>query len=352
MAAPALEKLRMHWTSHMDQYDVMSHPQYESPLPYLISSQPRKDPLSLLRSRPQRNPNSLLHTMSTSAVPPGARALPKTLWGQTNPAYGKDPSWRSEQISFLHSEQQRHSGGERSAAGPSMAPLAHMGPSTVPYVPQAYPQGAPYERRPPYRSPSPVAPAVPLRRPARTEERQETKIPKASEATRMDPETVKRYIPPKLQRYFLPCTTKEQPHLALLRERKAELKRRVDAGDAAALAEVHEIRAGKRRTNPNGLLSEQEKKANHIASEQKRRANIRKGYDMLCDTLPALRARKLNGKMDDTSDPEGRAGVSSELTVLDEAIEVLEQRLNEHRELVARKAELQTRILDAYSTPR
>lgn len=37
------------------------------------------------------------------------------------------------------------------------------------------------------------------------------------------------------------------------------------------------------------LLSPSQKKANHIQSEQKRRANIRRGYEALCDTVPALR---------------------------------------------------------------
>ena len=41
-------------------------------------------------------------------------------------------------------------------------------------------------------------------------------------------------------------------------------------------------------SKPN-LLSPSQKKANHIQSEQKRRANIRKGYQALCETVPALR---------------------------------------------------------------
>ncbi|TFK23637.1 hypothetical protein FA15DRAFT_620591 [Coprinopsis marcescibilis] len=44
-------------------------------------------------------------------------------------------------------------------------------------------------------------------------------------------------------------------------------------------------------SNPSkpALLSPSQKKANHIQSEQKRRANIRRGYEALCDTVPALR---------------------------------------------------------------
>lgn len=36
------------------------------------------------------------------------------------------------------------------------------------------------------------------------------------------------------------------------------------------------------------LLTENEKKANHIASEQKRRQNIRTGYDQLIQIVPTL----------------------------------------------------------------
>ena len=39
----------------------------------------------------------------------------------------------------------------------------------------------------------------------------------------------------------------------------------------------------------SALLSPSQKKANHIQSEQKRRANIRRGYEALCETVPALR---------------------------------------------------------------
>jgi hypothetical protein len=38
------------------------------------------------------------------------------------------------------------------------------------------------------------------------------------------------------------------------------------------------------------LLTPAQKKANHIASEQKRRAKIRRGYDALCDVVPSLKA--------------------------------------------------------------
>lgn len=91
------------------------------------------------------------------------------------------------------------------------------------------------------------------------------------------------------------------------------------------------------------LLSASQKRANHIQSEQKRRANIRRGYEALCDTVPALReairkeeeeaavllantgngsarsaARKKKAKStnDDGEKIDGRAGPRSENIVL------------------------------------
>lgn len=84
------------------------------------------------------------------------------------------------------------------------------------------------------------------------------------------------------------------------------------------------------------LLSPSQKKANHIQSEQKRRANIRRGYDALCETIPALREAcqaedeqqlvdgkpksrrrgKGRAKSDDGERIDGRAGPRSENVVL------------------------------------
>lgn len=47
-------------------------------------------------------------------------------------------------------------------------------------------------------------------------------------------------------------------------------------------------KVGRVRKPAHELLSEDQKKANHIASEQKRRANIRIGFDQLVDMVPAL----------------------------------------------------------------
>ena len=83
------------------------------------------------------------------------------------------------------------------------------------------------------------------------------------------------------------------------------------------------------------LLTASQKKANHIQSEQKRRANIRRGYEALCETIPALREairaeeeassglgsggkkRRSRGRVgDDGEKIDGRAGPRSENIVL------------------------------------
>ena len=83
------------------------------------------------------------------------------------------------------------------------------------------------------------------------------------------------------------------------------------------------------------LLTPSQKKANHIQSEQKRRANIRRGYEALCDTIPALREairaeeeasstvgpggkkRRTRGRVSEDGEKiDGRAGPRSENIVL------------------------------------
>lgn len=89
------------------------------------------------------------------------------------------------------------------------------------------------------------------------------------------------------------------------------------------------------------LLTPQQKKANHIQSEQKRRANIRKGYEALCDTIPALREairaeeemnhghanglvggvpKKRRSREESGEKTDGRAGPRSESVVLQKSM--------------------------------
>ncbi|SGY19185.1 BQ5605_C014g07583 [Microbotryum silenes-dioicae] len=128
-----------------------------------------------------------------------------------------------------------------------------------------------------------------------------------------------------------------------------------------------------------GLLTAEQKKANHIASEQKRRAAIRHGYETLCVIVPSLRAaieefdervKKLSAvkkgaavptndsktpsssKTEGGSGPlsggieiggekiDGRAGPKSEAVVLGKTVDHLRDVLRERKELLERMANL------------
>ncbi|EMD31332.1 hypothetical protein CERSUDRAFT_119893 [Gelatoporia subvermispora B] len=104
------------------------------------------------------------------------------------------------------------------------------------------------------------------------------------------------------------------------------------------------------------LLSPSQKRANHIQSEQKRRANIRRGYEALCDAVPALReairqedaaaasvadakggkARKRRAKGVEDDKPDGRAGPRSENVVLQKTIDHIRSLLTDRGALLAR----------------
>ena len=65
-------------------------------------------------------------------------------------------------------------------------------------------------------------------------------------------------------------------------------------------------------------LTEEEKRANHIASEQKRRAAIREGFDKLAELTPGMEG-------------QGR----SEGLVLGKVVEFAKEQLEERRRLIA-----------------
>lgn len=125
----------------------------------------------------------------------------------------------------------------------------------------------------------------------------------------------------------LPSSTKRSPPSDV----KSPNKRR-----RPSVSQSHPDEAQLLTQNRVALLSPSQKKANHIQSEQKRRANIRRGYDALCETVPALREAcqaedeqqlvdgkpksrkrgKGKAKSDDSERIDGRAGPRSENVVL------------------------------------
>ncbi|KAJ7678994.1 hypothetical protein DFH06DRAFT_1290806 [Mycena polygramma] len=107
------------------------------------------------------------------------------------------------------------------------------------------------------------------------------------------------------------------------------------------------------------LLSPSQKKANHIQSEQKRRANIRRGYEALCEAVPALRDAireeealtasqhppanakgkrgRGRGRAEDGGEKvDGRAGPRSENVVLSKTIDYMSELLADRDALRSR----------------
>ncbi len=76
-------------------------------------------------------------------------------------------------------------------------------------------------------------------------------------------------------------------------------------------------------------LTEQEKKNNHIASEQKRRAAIREGFDRLTELVPGLEG-------------QGR----SESVVLKKSVDYMREMLEERRQLI-REVEARGGVVEA-----
>lgn len=115
-----------------------------------------------------------------------------------------------------------------------------------------------------------------------------------------------------------------QPHLDMLRQQHIEnglidprtgLEIKPEPTEEDLKREAEE--AEKEKKGQHTLLTTEEKKANHIASEQKRRANIRKGYEMLCDIVPSLREAlekeaSSKGKRDGSNDDSGSDGGSDD----------------------------------------
>lgn len=120
----------------------------------------------------------------------------------------------------------------------------------------------------------------------------------------VDVSLAQRKIPEHFgEAFFSPGMSRLQPHLTILREEQLKRKdqglsanirrgERKPAGQqgrsGGAEGSPDEMGGDERKKPAHVLLTEAEKKANHIASEQKRRANIRKGYEMLCELVPNL----------------------------------------------------------------
>ncbi|KAJ5614662.1 hypothetical protein N7528_008316 [Penicillium herquei] len=89
-----------------------------------------------------------------------------------------------------------------------------------------------------------------------------------------------------------------------------------DENDRSSSTPAPKSASGQDKDKPR--LTDQEKKNNHIASEQKRRAAIREGFDRLTELVPGLEG-------------QGR----SESIVLQKTVDFIHQQLQERHSLIA-----------------
>ncbi|WFD30046.1 hypothetical protein MSPP1_001059 [Malassezia sp. CBS 17886] len=277
----AFEKLHMHGSAHSDQVDA------DNPLLNMAREPPARGDGTLPLQKVPFASDGLVtaaHGVLQNNAQPGTPRPPsRTTWGEPPPmtTYGKDPDWRSAQLSFLHAEQQR---AESVGAPP---PPASVVPAAAGAAPAAA-GDADYDAHD----------DLPL------------DLSDLTQVPHVDVSLAYQRVPSDALALFAPHSTRQQPHLDVLRARREKHEREDPDRPADGAAEVHKV--AKRKSSSQGLLSDAEKKANHIASEQKRRANIRKGYEMLSDALPALQAEAA------PVDEEGRPGSFSEIAILNE----------------------------------
>ncbi|KAI7902113.1 uncharacterized protein BX663DRAFT_486918 [Cokeromyces recurvatus] len=107
-------------------------------------------------------------------------------------------------------------------------------------------------------------------------------------------------------------------------KRKASLHKRKQNSLIHCTTSSSITRSKINKKGPHELLSEDQKRANHIASEQKRRANIRIGFEKLVEIVPTL-----------------SSGHRSEALILQKSIDHLKQLADLKTTLKAKARELQ-----------
>ncbi|ORY92302.1 hypothetical protein BCR43DRAFT_498140 [Syncephalastrum racemosum] len=114
--------------------------------------------------------------------------------------------------------------------------------------------------------------------------------------------------------------------LASSKKRPLEAEDDGGSSSSASASDKQQPRRQRRaRKAPHELLTEAEKKANHIASEQKRRQNIRLGFDQLIEVVPSL-----------------SQGNRSEALILQKSVEHI-------RHLISQKNDLKDQVRDLQS---
>ncbi|RPD61203.1 hypothetical protein L227DRAFT_652955 [Lentinus tigrinus ALCF2SS1-6] len=238
---------------------------------------------------------------------------------------------------------------------------------TLPPISTAgFPNGAGQQGSPtrPSALPSPAsAPSVLARSSTPTSTSVKRPLPNSSQSA-TEPSSAKRLRPSPSGTSYAPADADStRPRRAASKSTTAA-PRSVSA--SSATVPIPQSQTNGAGSAKGALLSPSQKRANHIQSEQKRRANIRRGYEALCETVPALReairaeeererakeleeeasaaGKKARGGADkgkkkkkgDGEKPDGRAGPRSENVVLQKTIDYIQGLLEERTALQQR----------------
>ncbi|KAI0705775.1 hypothetical protein C8T65DRAFT_652691 [Cerioporus squamosus] len=169
-------------------------------------------------------------------------------------------------------------------------PGSSSGYTLPPISTSGFPNGASQQESPmrPSAMPSPAsAPSVLVNSTTPTSTSVKRSLPSSAQSE-MEPNSAKRLRPS-------PSTSAAAADADATRPRRAAASKSTPAAPRSVSASSNTAAGTQAQTQTNGssakgaLLSPSQKRANHIQSEQKRRANIRRGYEALCETVPALR---------------------------------------------------------------
>ncbi|KAI3637608.1 hypothetical protein MIR68_004257 [Amoeboaphelidium protococcarum] len=167
----------------------------------------------------------------------------------------------------------------------------------------------------------------------------------SSDINRYVPQSLFQQAPPQRYSVFqpsgslLPNSRFQQHQLSSSQQQQHKLdKEEPDKGQVDANGPKVVLAPRKKRHASSQLLTEQEKRQNHVLSEQKRRQNIKLGFEAICQLVPSLKL--LHGTDAQRSQHNRQGPPPAKTVILGEAIEFLNQLLAENQLLEERALEL------------
>ncbi|KAI3638757.1 hypothetical protein MIR68_003255 [Amoeboaphelidium protococcarum] len=166
----------------------------------------------------------------------------------------------------------------------------------------------------------------------------------STDISRYLPQSLFQQAPPHQYSLFQPSgsllpNSRFQQHQQSSQQQLHKLdKEESDKGQADVNGPKVVLAPRKKRHASSQLLTEQEKRQNHVLSEQKRRQNIKLGFEAICQLVPSLKL--LHGTDAQRSQHNRQGPPPAKTVILGEAIEFLNQLLAENQLLEERALEL------------